>query len=107
MSEDNTPEFDYPVEQRAFYDETEDKLHIRSRQNTAPILEINKIERNEFDAKFNSDIKHPTGWQRVASIPNIVVDELMRSGRWGDRKAMRKWLNDPENKMFRTTNTKL
>ena len=107
MDNNETPEFDYPVEQRAFYDEVEDKLHIQSTQDTAPILELNKIERNAFDVAFNSDVKHPTGWQRVASIPNIIVDELMKEGRWGDREEMKKWLNDPNNKAFRTTNTNL
>ena len=107
MDTNETPEFDYPIKQRAFYDEVEDKLHIQSTQDTAPILAINKVERNAFDEKYNSDIKHPDGWQRVASIPNIIVDKLMQEGRWGDREAMKKWLNDPNNIAFRTTNTNL
>ena len=70
-------------------------------------FENNKIARNEFDVLHNSDSKHANGWTKVAEIPNIVIDQLMREGRWTDRKAMKKWLNDPDNKMFRTTNTKL
>lgn len=101
------PEFTYPVKQRAFYDEIEDKLVVQSQQDTAPILENNKRARNEFDVTYNSDIKHANGWTKVAEIPNIVIDQLMKEGRWGDRKAMKKWLNNPDNKMFRTTNTKL
>jgi hypothetical protein len=38
----------------------------------------------------------------VARIPNIVVDQLMREGLWWDKKAMKKWLNDPNNKGWRT-----
>lgn len=106
-NDEPVPEFTLPVKQRAFYDETEDKLVVQSQQDTAPILENNKIARNEFDVLHNSDIKHANGWTKVAEIPNIVIDQLMREGRWTDRKAMKKWLNDPDNKMFRTTNTKL
>ena len=38
----------------------------------------------------------------IATIPAVVVNDLMRQGIWGDAKAMEKWLNNPENKMWRT-----
>lgn len=40
-------------------------------------------------------------WQ-VAELPTIVVNRLIREGIWGDDKAMRRWLNDPDNRDFRT-----
>ena len=91
-----------PVKQKAHWDKIDEKLIIESSQDTAPILKSNKYERNEFDTKFNSGQKYNRGFTKVASIPNIVIDKLMRDGTWFDKKAMKKWLNDPNNKAFRT-----
>jgi hypothetical protein len=91
-----------PVKQKAHWDNIDEKLVVQSTQDTAPILERNKAERNEFDVQRNSGMKYKEGWTKVASIPNIVVDKLMREGTWFDKKAMKKWVNDPDNKAFRT-----
>ena len=91
-----------PVKQKAHWDNIDEKLVVQSTQDTAPILERNKAERNEFDVQRNSGMKYKEGWTKVASIPNIVVDKLMRDGTWFDKKAMKKWVNDPDNKAFRT-----
>lgn len=40
--------------------------------------------------------------RQVAELPTIVVNRLIREGIWGDDKAMRRWLNDPDNRDFRT-----
>ena len=90
------------VHQKAHWDNIEDKLIVESIQDTDPILKANKIERNEFDVQRNSDMKYKEGWNKVATIPNIVIDQLMRDGTWFDKQAMKKWLNDPDNKAFRT-----
>jgi hypothetical protein len=39
---------------------------------------------------------------RVASIPLSVYYDLKRKGIVDDPKAMKKWLNDPDNRAFRT-----
>jgi len=39
---------------------------------------------------------------RVASIPLNVYYDLKRRGIADDPKAMKKWLNDPDNRVFRT-----
>jgi hypothetical protein len=47
----------------------------------------------------------PTKWgdgQRVASIPLTIWARLKRDGVLDDQKAFRKWLNDPDNRVFRT-----
>lgn len=91
-----------PVLQRGYIDDIDNKLVVESIQDTAPILESNKFEKKEFETKFNSDQKYNRGFTKVATIPNIVIDKLMRDGTWFDKKAMKKWLNDPDNKAFRT-----
>ena len=90
------------VKQRAHWDKIDEKLIVESTQDIAPILEKNKAERNEFDIQRNSELKYKEGWTKVATIPNIIIDKLMKAGVWGDKKAMKKWLNDPDQKAFRT-----
>jgi hypothetical protein len=46
-----------------------------------------------------------SGWgegRRVASIPNLVWEELVRNGTAQDNKKLKAWLNDPDNRAFRT-----
>ena len=38
----------------------------------------------------------------VARIPPVIMDELKRSGIADDRKAFNRFLNDPNNRKFRT-----
>ena len=45
------------------------------------------------------------GWgegQRVASIPVVVWEGLLRDGTANDTKKLKAWLNDPDNRAFRT-----
>ena len=90
------------VNQKYHWDNIDEKLVVESTQETASILELNKEERNEFDTQKNSEMKYQEGWTKVATIPNIVIDQLMKDGVWFDKKKMKQWLNDPDNKYFRT-----
>jgi len=44
---------------------------------------------------------------RVARIPLIVVEKMMREGVWGNKERMREWLNHPDNAPWRTTKGKV
>jgi hypothetical protein len=65
-------------------------------QDVKPIIEANKRAANNFTGT-NKD-----GFTRVASIPNVVVQRLMQTGIWYDEQAMNAWLDDPDNRFFRT-----
>ena len=65
-------------------------------QDIKPIIEANKAAANAFTGT------NPEGFTRVASIPNVVVQRLMQTGIWYDQAAMKKWLDDPDNRFFRT-----
>ena len=56
--------------------------------------------RNEYkgDSKFS---------HRVARIPLIVVEKMMREKVWGNQERMREWLNHPDNAPWRTTKGKV
>ena len=90
------------VNQKYHWDNIDEKMVVESTQDTASILELNKEERNGFDTQKNSDMKYKEGWTKVATIPNIIIDQLIKDGVWFDKKKMKQWLNDPDNKYFRT-----
>ncbi len=65
-------------------------------QDVKPIIEANKRAASNFTGTSK------TGWTRVASIPNVVVQRLMQTGIWYDEQAMNVWLNQRDNRVFRT-----
>lgn len=71
---------------------------IATMQDIEPVLQRNLDLRNCFDerADWKGDVHH------VASIPNVVMDDLFRKGIAQDPERFKQWLNDPDNRMFRT-----
>lgn len=71
---------------------------IETRRNVEELLEDNKAVFNHFDerARWGDDLN------RVASIPDFIYYDLVAKGITRDKKAMRAWLNDPDNRAFRT-----
>jgi hypothetical protein len=65
-------------------------------QDIKPIIEANKRRSSNFTGTNKDDFTH------VASIPNVVVQRLMQTGIWYDEDAMNAWLDDPDNRFFRT-----
>ena len=66
-------------------------------QDVTQILKDNKEQFNESDKR--DAYGH---WNKVASIPMVLYYELKEKGILDDPKALKKWLNDPDNKAFRT-----
>lgn len=77
------------------YDEGTDTAVLRKEQEVTGIVEINRAEFNDAPARWGDG-------QRVASIPMTVYWELKRTGIVDDQAALRRWLNDPDNRFFRT-----
>lgn len=62
-----------------------------------PTIEINKAQRNLAQGGWKGDYHH------VASIPlNVYYDQLAEASRQGDDKFISKWLNDSDNRAWRT-----
>jgi hypothetical protein len=76
------------------YDGTDDDAVIRKEQDVTGIVEYNK-------AAFDSAPKRWGDMTHVGRIPLTVYYELERQGILNDQDALRKWLNDPENAMWR------
>lgn len=77
------------------YDEATDTALIEKRQDVSDIVEANKSEFNEDHGRYGE-------WTKVASIPLSVYYELKAKGIVDDPAAMKRWLNDADNRFFRT-----
>lgn len=77
-------------------DDAEGTITIENRVDVQDIIEANKDVAN-----LKSD-----GWKgemhQVASIPLVVYNDLKKKGIVDDERAFKRWLNDPDNRFFRT-----
>lgn len=60
------------------------------------VVDLNKAQMNDTAGQKFGDGKH------VARLPMSVFIDLQRKGITKDEKAFRAWLNDPDNRFFRT-----
>jgi hypothetical protein len=78
------------------YDATTEGFTIETRQDVTALIEGNKYLHNEdTGGKFGE-------LTRVASIPLPVYWELKQQGIIDDQKKFRAWLNNSDNRFFRT-----
>lgn len=78
------------------------KHFIETSQDISHILESNKAQFNAIDEKAKWG-----EWTKIASIPNVVIDDLNKQGIMRgfavlDEKRFRAFLNNPDNRFFRT-----
>lgn len=83
---------------RFHYEESGDKLIVERVQDIEPILESNKQAANQAAATWGSDLN------KVASIPFVIIEKYRNQGidLMRDPVAMKRFLNDPDNRYFRT-----
>lgn len=89
------------------YNPETDQFAIETVQDdVSPIVEANKASFAMTDerARFGESA---TGMHLVASIPLAVYEKLVVDGIAKDQKAMKRWLDAPENRVFRTRPGKL
>ena len=95
------------VKTTGWFDSNTGDVPMSTFQDIGEIDKKNKADRKAFAIDKNSATGRFGEFAKVASIPNVVVDQLMKSGVWFDRVAFRKWLNDPDNRLFRTIDCNL
>jgi hypothetical protein len=79
------------------YDADTDEAMIQTQQDVTGVIEENKSEFNQVDERAT--------WgelSKVASIPLSLYYQLKSEGKLDDQAYMKRWLNDPENRHFRT-----
>ena len=70
---------------------------FRTDYRVDPTIDINTAQRNLAQPGWKGDYHH------VASIPlNIFYDQLAEASRQGDDKYISKWLNDSDQRAWRT-----
>jgi ribosomal protein S8 len=79
----------------------DDQIILTTKQDVSDIVEANKQQVNAATKKVDSVMTH------VARIPNTVIDVLnkmgiMRGFMVTDEKRFKAWLNDPDNRVWRT-----
>jgi hypothetical protein len=91
--------------QTAVHADGDGGIIIETRQDISGILEQNKKEYNSFDerAKWSDDMFG----NKIASIPLTVIDDLNKKGIMRgfavlDEKRFKAWLNERDNRVFRT-----
>lgn len=78
----------------------EGDFRLVTQQDHEPFMQDALDERNMHESKATR--KWRGEMHKVASVPMPVMMELMRKGIAFDQKEFRKWLNAPENVVFRT-----
>ena len=80
------------------YDGDTDKAVIETIVDATDVVEENKAQFNQIDEK--------AGWKgdmhKVASIPMALFYDLKKQGIIDDQARLKAWLNDPDNRFFRT-----
>lgn len=79
------------------YNDEKDEATIQTQQDVTAIIEENKNEFNQVDER-----QRWGEFSRVASIPLSLFYQLKNEGKLEDQAYMKRWLNDPENRHFRT-----
>jgi hypothetical protein len=79
----------------------DDQIVLTTKQDVTEIIEANKQQVANATKKVDSVMTH------VARIPNTVIDVLnkmgiMRGFMVTDEKRFKAWLNDPDNRVWRT-----
>lgn len=82
-----------------WHEDVDGNVTIETQHDVEDIIDLSKASYNSTDerARFGKGVMH-----RVAQIPMPILMELERRGITKDPKAFKKWLNDPDNRVFRT-----
>jgi hypothetical protein len=79
------------------YDAGTDMYLLRQGQKFDAIAEANKREYNESKSRHGDGLG-----RKVASIPLQLFFDMYKAGQTRDQKFMKRWLNDSDNRVFRT-----
>jgi hypothetical protein len=97
---------DTGVTQWFHFDDTTGDIGLQTQQDVTAIVEHNKALFNQVDENARwGDPLRPSheSWQKAASVPMSIFCELAKvTNNFKDKKAFDKWLNNSDNRVFRT-----
>tara|TARA_R100000963_G_scaffold33830_1_gene26475 strand:+ start:454 stop:747 length:294 start_codon:yes stop_codon:yes gene_type:complete len=70
----------------------DDKTIYHTAQNVRPVIE---------HARALRELEPGKTFRHAAEIPKVIWNKALREGWHNDKKAWKRWLNDPDNKAFR------
>tara|TARA_R100001509_G_scaffold126060_1_gene79511 strand:- start:433 stop:723 length:291 start_codon:yes stop_codon:yes gene_type:complete len=76
----------------------DDKYVYQTHQNVQPVLDA---------VKNYSQLEPGKEFRHVAEIPMVIYNKMLREGSIKDKSHLKRWLNDPDNKMFRVWKGKI
>lgn len=79
-----------------------DDFTIQTEQPVEALIEANRAAFNGFDSGRSPWGEAIGARTRVASIPLNIYQDLKTRGVLADPAALKRWLNDPDNAVFRT-----
>lgn len=94
---------------RYYHDDNSSQFQVETEQDVNPIVDSNAAQRNPT----SRNTRWGEGIQKVATIPLAVMEDMIargiltKGGAVQDRAALRRWLNDPDNRAFRTREGKV
>ena len=88
------------VETAVHTEDGDGKFHVTKNQDVQPTLDYTKYLREQPVDRKAED-------RHIAEIPPVLAAKLIRDGILGDSKAILKWLDKPENKVFKTVEGRL
>ena len=96
------------VRQKVAHNTDNGEIVIATEQDVSNIIEQNKKEYNATNGRWGEDVFD----NKIASIPLTVIDDLnkqniMRGFHVIDQKKFKAWLNNPDNRFFRTRQGKV
>lgn len=81
------------------WDASTEESRIVHEQDITALIAANRVERNATGKRMPG--KDDFG-VKVASIPMGVFSQMMKEGKTNDQAYLKRWLNDPDNRVFRT-----
>jgi hypothetical protein len=84
------------------YDDATDSVTIETRQGANDVYTGLTDRTTALRNQTSRKTPYKDGMHHVASVPLVILEQLMKKGITRDKKAMKKWLNDPDNRVFRT-----
>jgi len=88
--------------QKFHWDPITERFTITDEQEVQDLMDMNTALRNSTASPNRS-----SGMRRVASVPLNIYMELKQRGILQDAKKLRAWLNDPDNRAWRTNTMKV
>jgi hypothetical protein len=79
-------------------EDSDGNVTIEQVQNVQDVIDVNRQRFNDHD----EHTPYKGEFVKVGSVPLVIFEQLRKDGILDDQERMKQWLNDPDNRVFRT-----